>query len=425
MGALLFSLFNPTKKGTSTVNKITQLIDSWGPEIIRFTGELVATPSETPTGDERKITGLLLAQMDKLGLSGAEVASEVPEHPNIIYRFPGKGGGRTLLFVAHTDTKPVGDAKELWITDPFSATIKDGKMYGLGAADMKAAVAAFVYAAAALRHVEPLSGDLILALVAHEEGGGKYGAHFLSTQYGLKADMAVIGEPPGVTKEWEYIHLGCRGVCCFTVKVYGAQIHSSVSDRLGAVNASVKLANLLCRMGQELTLNYVPHPLCSNGVTVNLGVILKGGVFFGVNPGYAEFGADIRTLPGMRRDELVGDLESFLDLCRREDPSLRATLELAPPPLDWIAPTEVSQDLPIAGALADASEQVLGFRPPFGLYPAGTDSPKFQLEAGIPTIPACGAGVISVCHGANEWVGVESIVQACKIYALAASDVLR
>ncbi|MGB7589655.1 MAG: M20/M25/M40 family metallo-hydrolase [Terriglobia bacterium] len=130
---------------------ITQLIDSWGPEIINFTKELIATPSETPTGDERSITQLIKARLNKLGLSGAEVASEVLEHPNIIYRLSGKGGGPTLLYVAHTDTKPVGDARELWATDPFTATIKDGKMYGLGAADMKAALSAFVYAAAALR----------------------------------------------------------------------------------------------------------------------------------------------------------------------------------------------------------------------------------------------------------------------------------
>ena len=237
--------------------------------------------------------------------------------------------------------------------------------------------------------------------------------------------MALIGEPPGVTREWEHIHLGSRGVSCFTIKVYGTQIHSSVSDQLGLVNASVKLAELITRMRRELKLQYAPHRLCPNGVTINLGVFIKSGVFFGVNPGYAEFGTDIRTVPGMRKEDLVRDLEAFLEKCRKEDPSLNVKLEMAPPPLDWIAPTEVSEDLPIARALASASQKVLGFQPPFGIYPAGTDSAHFQLEAGIPTIPACGAGMISVCHGANEWVGVESIVQACKIYALAAYDVLQ
>ncbi|MGA7765294.1 MAG: M20 family metallopeptidase [Candidatus Sulfotelmatobacter sp.] len=408
-----------------TTETIIRLIDGWSAEIIQFTGELIATPSETPTGDERKITKLLSDKLDQLGLTGALVTSDVPEHPNLLYRLSGKGGGRTLLYVAHTDTKPVGDAAPLWKTDPFCPTIRDGKMYGLGAADMKAAVAGFVYATAALKQSEPLAGDLLLALVANEEGGSKYGAHYLCSKYGVKADMAVIGEPPGVSKEWENIHLGCRGICCFIIKVHGTQIHSSISDQFGSINASLKLAQLMTRMSRELKFQYVSHPLCPNGVTLNVGVFIRGGVFFGVNPGYAEFGTDIRTVPGMCKADVVRDLKNFLDACRKDDPSLEVELEFAPPPLDWIAPTEVNSDLEIAGALADASHRVLGFRPPFGIYPAGTDATHFQNIAGIPTVPACGAGMISVCHGANEWVGVEGIIQACKIYALAAYDVLR
>jgi acetylornithine deacetylase len=290
---------------------------------------------------------------------------------------------------------------------------------------MKAAVAAFVFAAAALKEIAPLRGDLLLAFVADEEGGGRYGAQYLATQYGLKADMALIGEPPGVSREWEYLHLGCRGVCCFTIKVYGTQMHSSLSDRLPTVNASLKLAELMTRMHRELKFDFLPHPFCPGGVTVNLGVRLKGGVFFGVYPGYAEFGTDIRTVPGMKKDDVVRDLERFLEACRREDPELKVDLELAPSPLDWIAPTEVSSDLPIVLSLAKASERVLGFRPPLSIYPAGTDSPKFQLQAGIPTVPCFGPGMISVCHAPNEWVGVKSIVQASKIYAQAAYSVLR
>jgi acetylornithine deacetylase len=413
------------QEDTVAVEKIVQLIDGWSNELVDFTCELIATPSENPPGDERKVARLLLDKLDRLGLTGAFTTSELPERPNVLYRLKGNGGGRTLLYIGHIDTKPVGDVRELWQTDPLKPTIKDGRLYGLGAADMKAAVAAFVYAAAALKEAGPLLGDLLLALVADEEAGGKYGAQYLSRKYGIKADMAVIGEPPGVKREWESLHLGCRGISCFTIKVYGTQMHSSVSDRLPSVNASVKMAELLVRMSRELKFNFTPHPLCPNGVTRNLGVMVKAGVYFGVYPGYAEFSSDIRTVPGMNKEMVVRDLEAYLEACRKDDPSLDVKLEFAPAPLDWIAPTEVSQDLPIAQALANAAEQVLGFRPPFDIYPAVTDSGKFQLEAGIPTVPAFGAGVISVCHGPNEWVGVESIVQACKIYALAAYDVLR
>jgi acetylornithine deacetylase/succinyl-diaminopimelate desuccinylase family protein len=405
--------------------KLLQFIDDRAEEVLQFTKELIATPSETPPGDERQIAKVILDKLERIGLNGAVVASEVPERPNVLYRLQGSNEGPTLLYVAHTDTKPVGDARNQWQTDPFEATIKDGKLYGLGASDMKAAVAAFVYAAAALKQVAPLDGSLLLALVADEEGGGRYGAHYLCTHYGLKADMCLIGEPPGVTREWEYIHLGCRGVCCFNIKVYGTQMHSSLSDRLPSVNASLKLAELMLRMKNDLTLNSRHHPMCPNGVTINIGVRLKGGVYFGVYPGYAEFGTDIRTVPGMQREALLEDVKAFLKDRQREDPSLRVEFELAAPPGDWIAPTEVSADLPIAQALASASEKVLGFRPPFGIYPAGTDSPNFQIKANIPTIPSFGAGMISVCHAANEWVGAQSIVRACKIYALAAFDVLR
>ena len=404
---------------------LNALIDEWAEKIIQFTCELVATPSETPPGDERKIANLLIAKLAELGLKDALTVSDRAERPNILFRLRGTKPGRTLLYVAHTDTKPVGDVRDKWLTDPFKPTISDGRLYGLGAADMKAAVAAFVYAVAALKRSGPLHGDLLLALVADEEGGGRYGAHFLSTQYGLKADMALIGEPAGVTKEWEYLHLGSRGVCCFTIRIFGTQMHSSVSDRVPSMNASLKLAELMTRMSRELKLNFVPHPFYQGGPTLNLGVRLKGGVFFGVSPGYAEFGTDIRTVPGMRKEAVIQDLETFLEARRREDPSLNVELELGPPPLDWIAPTEVRPDLPIVQALARASEKVLGFHPPLSIFPAATDSSTFQLEAGIPTVPAFGPGMISVCHGANEWVGVKSIVQACKIYALAAHDVLR
>lgn len=399
-------------------------VDAWRNEIINFTCELISTPSENPPGDERKIAELIVSKLERLGLRGGHILTETAERPNVLYRLKGATGSRVLLYVAHTDTKPVGEAGAQWETDPFQPTMKDGKLFGLGAADMKAAVAAFMYAAAALMRVGPLQGDLLLALVADEEAGGKFGAHYLATRYGIKADMALIGEPPGITREWEYLHLGSRGVCCFDVKVFGTQMHSSLSDRLPAVNASVKLAELMIALNREFKAHFTPHPLYPTGVTVNVGVTLKGGVYFGVYPGYAEFGTDIRTVPGMKKEALLKDLMAFLESKRQEDPSLNFELTLVSPPGDWIAPTEVDRNLPIVQALVKASDKVLGKCPPFAIYPAGTDAPKFQLEAGIPTVPAYGAGMISVAHGPNEWVGVESIIQACKIYALAAYYVL-
>ncbi len=406
-------------------NELLKFINESAPALIDFTGKLISTPSVTPPGDERQVASLIVDTLNSLGLQGATVVGELPERPNVLFRLRGATGSPTLLYVAHIDTKPVGNTRDLWKTDPHCPVVRDGKLYGLGASDMKAAVAAFVYAAAALRDSGRLKGDLLLALVADEEGGGKYGAHYLATQYGLKADMAVIGEPPGINREWEYLHVASRGLCCFTLKVTGTQMHSGLSDYFPSVNASLKLADLMLRMSRDLKLQHSPYSLSKNEVTVNLGVQLKGGVYFGVYPGYAEFGVDVRTLPGMKKERLIGDVKEFLKQRRLADPLLNVELQVEAPPLDWIEPTEVSQNLPIVKALATASEQVLGFCPRASIYPAATDAPKFQLEAGIPTVPAYGAGMISLAHGPNEWVGIDSIVQACKIYALAAYDILK
>lgn len=405
-------------------DELLTLIDGWANEIVDFTGELISTPSMTPPGDESKVASVIMDRLDALDLKGACVVGEVAERPNVLFRLRGTKGSPTLLYIAHTDTKPVGDARDLWDTDPFTPTCKDGKLYGLGASDMKAAVAAFIYAAAALQQVGPLQGDLLLALVADEEGGGRYGAEYLAKTFGLKADMALIGEPPGITREWEYLHIGSRGLCCFNVKVRGTQMHSSLSDCVPSVNASIKLAEVMLKLNDGLSLTYDRHPLSPIGVTVNVGVQMKGGVYYGVYPGAAEFGTDIRTLPGMTKDTVLRDVRECLDKMQQADPSLDLTLEVLDPPLDWISPTEVKQDLPIVQALSSASKTVLGHCPPLSIYPAATDAPKFQLTAGIPTVPSFGAGMISLAHGPNEWVGTKSITAACKIYALAALDIL-
>ena len=78
-------------------NELVSILDAWSEEIIDFTCELVATPSETPPGDERGVASVILNRLDRLGLRGATVVGEAPERPNVILRQPGTGGGPTLL----------------------------------------------------------------------------------------------------------------------------------------------------------------------------------------------------------------------------------------------------------------------------------------------------------------------------------------
>jgi acetylornithine deacetylase/succinyl-diaminopimelate desuccinylase-like protein len=399
-------------------------IDEHRENLLQFAARLVATPSPNLPGDERAVVTVILSELQRLGLTGAEIAAKEPHRPNVIYRLRGGRPGSVLMLCGHSDTKPVGDVSQ-WCTPPMQPVFKDGKLYGLGSTDMKGAVAAMIFATAALKECQAvLAGEVLLVINADEERSMKYGSEFLSTEYGIQADIALLGEPSGIDgPEFEFLHLLSRGISCFKIRVFGTQMHSSLSDCLPSVNANIKLAEVLTRLNQELQLTYSPHALCANP-TINLAVKFDGGVGYGVCPGVAEFQADIRTLPGMTRDQLQTDLEKGLDSIRRDDPKLRIELEFEQPPLDWMPATEVPADHPFVGALLAAAEQVLGWRPLLSAFPGGTDASKFQALAGIPTIPSFGPGWLRLAHGPNECVGIEAIVQAAKMYALAAQAYL-
>ena len=262
------------------------------------------------------------------------------------------------------------------------------------------------------------AGRLALALVADEEAGSHQGTRWLAESGLLQADAAVIGEPCGVVREWEAIDLVSRGAALFRVRVRGTQMHSSISDRFPAVNATVTMSRLVQRMHGELrdALTYDPHPLGGLGPTVNVGVMASAGVFYGVYPGEAEFACDIRTLPGMSGEQIQADVEAFLERARADDPELDAELVFEA----YIPATEIGPDEPVVRAVQSAAADVLDEQPELAAFPGATDAAYVQGAAGIPSVAAFGPGYLPRAHSPNESVPVRSIGQAARMYALAA-----
>ncbi len=391
------------------------------PALVELTKAMIATPSPNPPGDETAMAELVSDHLRRLGVTDIETVGKEPHRPNVIARVRGEGNGPTLMLSGHLDTKPAGDMAA-WETDPWDPVEIDGQLRGLGSGDMKAAVAAMIYTAGAIVATGPLAGDLVLAFTADEEAGSIMGSKWLAENRLLAASGCVIGEPSGITREWESIHLVSRGVALFKIEVRGTQMHSSITDRLPAVNAVVTMARLMDRMDRELRdrISYTEHTLCPVGPTVNVGVMVSGGVFYGVNPGYAEFGCDVRTLPGMSRESLIADLESFLADAMNDDPDLDAELHFE----IWIDACEISPEEPIVAALQKAAAEVLDEQPRLDAFPGATDAPHFQLTAGIPTVAAFGPGMLPRAHSPNEHLSVSSVGEAARIYTLTALEYL-
>jgi acetylornithine deacetylase len=390
------------------------VIDGRRGDLLELVRELVATPSPCVPGDERAVADVLVARLRELGLEDVDVAGPLPERPNVLVRIGG-GPGPALVLNGHTDTKPPGDLGA-WRTPPYAASVHDGVLTGLGAADMKGAVAAIVYAGLAVAEAGT-RGTLILCLSADEELGGEHGARWLAEQGRIQADACVIGEPCGIRRDWEAIRLVSRGSAIFRVRVRGTQMHSSLSEELHGVNASVTMARLMARMHERrhALARFEPHPLVERP-TVNVGLTVSGGLGYGILPGDGDFLTDVRALPGMTREGIEADVRAFLEQARADDPELDAELEWE----HWTPPSEIAADHPIVDALAAAAEEVLGERPPLSYFPGGTDAPHFQQLGGIPTVPSFGPGLLTAAHAPNESIAVESIVQAAKIYARAA-----
>ena len=379
----------------------------------------VRTPSPNPIGDERRIADVVAQAAEALGLPQPQRLACDDRRPNLLFSLDFGAGGRHLVLCGHLDTKPVGDA--LWEADPFGAAIDGDRLYGLGSADMKASIAAMLVAATRVTADGPGAGRLSLLFTADEEAGARYGAHYLAETGAIAADAIVIGEPGGLDSDFDTLHLVSRGSARLRITAKGRQGHSSLSDAGGgdpaARNAGVAVARAVCAVasGVSLDVRENVHGLLGWRATVNTGLAFRGGVGFGVLPGQMSVDTEVRLLPGMDRDQLVSTLRAAVAEAQvGEDPVL--SVDFDEPPLDWLPATAVEPHASVARAARDACIAVLGTAPPNAVFPGTTDAAWFGGQAGIPTLPALGPGLLRRAHGADEWVSVSAVHTAVNLY---------
>jgi acetylornithine deacetylase/succinyl-diaminopimelate desuccinylase-like protein len=386
-----------------------------GLDVFDIARELVRTPSPNPPGDERAAAALVRDLLPELQLPGARAIARNESRPNLLMTLDFGPGGRHLVLSGHLDTKPVADAA--WSVDPFGADVEGDRLYGLGSADMKSALAAMLVAASRVAGDAPSRGRLSLLFTADEENGSAYGAHYVADSVPLDADGVVIGEPGGIDKDYDRLHLVSRGIARLRLVASGRQGHSSLSDELGARNAGVDAARLVIEVADSLAVDTPEnaHGLSGWTPTVNTGMAYRGGVGFGVLPGVMAVDTEVRLLPGMRRETVS---EAFTVLAERvsQETGSELRIEFDQPPNDWLPATLVAPSDPLVEEARAACRAVLGTEPTSAVFPGTTDATWFNVVQGLPTLPALGPGLLRRAHAADEWVSIQAVRQAVEIY---------
>jgi putative selenium metabolism hydrolase len=283
--------------------------------LLAFAQDLIRIPS--PSGGEGPIAQRVLAEMQKLGYDAAIDAAG-----NVLGVLKG-GDGPSVLYGSHLDHVPPGDESQ-WEHGPYAGTVADDCLHGRGASDGKAALACQIYAGAVARDLGMLGGHFLVAGYVHQETGGSVGIQHLfdetMPQWGLKADLVVLGDPTNLD-----ICLGHRGRIELNVNTVGRTAHAS-APWLG-VNAIYKMVPVV-EAFEKLARTLPAHALLEKS-TLTVTSIDSTPKRPSVVPDRCRMTVDRRFLPSESVEEVIGQIQAILNKLQTEDPTFKATVTIA------------------------------------------------------------------------------------------------
>lgn len=404
--------------------KALSLIDARKDELIALVSDLIKYRSVS--GNETGIQGFLEMRLKNLGfetdlwepdlavLEGHPLFSKVSYdyncRPNLVAIYRGTGGGRSLLFNGHVDVIPAADT---WNVSPWNGEVRDNRIFGRGASDMKSGVAAATFAAEILASLGvKTKGDLILEYVVDEENT----AHgtLACVLRGYRADAGISCEASDLE-----VQPAATGSMWFRIQVSGKS--SSMSRRWEGVSALEKAWRIhqAVQDFEQIRIAELSHSLYPDprGALACFVGTMNGGEFPSSTPAGCVLTGRMATIPG---EDPAQSQASFIDFIMNAS-SQDAWLKHHPPQVTFYgincAPVEISPNHPICASLEDAFLDVTGRLPVVKGHEGGADTRVLIPYGKTPTV-IFGPGLISQMHADNEWVPVENVVMACKVYAL-------
>src|SRR5919106_1045913 len=262
------------------------------PDAIALTKSLLSFDTVNPPGQERDCARYAGAMLQEWGYA-VDYFEYQEGRTSVVARAGSNGGRAPLCLTGHLDVVPLGARP--WSHDPFNGETDGDKLYGRGASDMKAGVAAILLAARAFAGKLAGTPGVVIVLTAAEEGGCVGSAQLAKTELLGKAGAMIVGEPTS-----NYPLVGHKGSVKFHARFKGVSAHGSMPE-LG-VNAIYKAARALGAL-EGFDFQTPTHPVMGKP-TLNVGTITGGNTVNAV-PDSASIGVDIRTVPGMDHEALL------------------------------------------------------------------------------------------------------------------------
>ena len=407
-------------------------------EVVELTRDLIRFPTVNPPGEAYEPCARFIG--DWAAACGYDVQyvraegspGDSDRHPrvNVVARLEGRGPGPCVHFNGHIDVVEVGPG---WTVDPFAGTVRDGRVYGRGACDMKGGLAAAMIAVEAFRAVVPgWSGAIEISGTVDEESGGFGGvAHLARNGFFSRprVDHVIIPEPLDKNR----VCLGHRGVWWAEIETHGVQAHGSMPflgdsaiRHMGAVLERFERDLFPALDRKETRMPVVPDGARRSTLNINS---IHGG-----EPDIADYDGlpgpnvphscrmilDRRFLLEERIDDVRSEVFDILDALRRERPGFRYDLR----EIMEVLPTMTDADAPVVRALDKGIEQVLG-RPAEHVISPGTYDQKHIARIGhLHDCIAYGPGRLELAHMADEWIGIDDMVEAATVMALSLDALL-
>ncbi|HET7911960.1 MAG TPA: ArgE/DapE family deacylase [Pseudolabrys sp.] len=410
--------------------KIIDTIDANREKAIKFLQDIVSIPSVT--GDEGKIQAFLDKYLKKIGLDVDKWESnwkKLKKHPgyipveqgyegrpNIVATWKGKGGGRSLLLNGHTDVIPVGNG-EGWSDDPWSAKVKDGRIYGRGSCDMKSGVASHILAVEFLKKAGiKLQGDVYINIVVDEEISG-HGT--LDTVIrGYKADAGISGETSGLA-----VQPACIGRIWFEIEIQGKP--AGIQRRYQGVSG-IELGYKITKAVEALEAKRVAsvkHPLYPKAIDALPCMIgaFHAGNFPSSFPATCLLKGSMATVPGEDHDGVKRSLVEHIAKTAAEDPWMKDH----PPKVRFVGYDAQASEIPVSHPIVDTVSknytEVTGRPPEISGRQGAADTRFLNLYGSTPTV-IFGPGSTAVMHSDDEYVSVDDYLTAIKVMALSIYD---